>query len=172
MGCVRSFSLRAQSWEKPFCTSGIHLARCVETVTEQLLVSRSRPTVRAVSTEAEEVGSDLTKPTLYERLGGADAIRAVVGLFYERVYNDERIKHWFDGVPQETQTGKLANFVCFATGGAEEYEVKDLGCPHAQLVSQGLGDEDYDVVVELFTDAMTVSWRGILELPGHRRGCR
>lgn len=103
------------------------------------------------------MGRDQEKPSLYDRLGGTDAIRAMVHLFYNMVYSDCRIKHWFDGVPQEIQTNKLVNFVCFATGGTKEHDIKDLGCPHAKLVSQGLGDKDFDVVVELFTESMMVS---------------
>ena len=105
--------------------------------------------------------------TLYQRLGGSDGIDAVVKIFYSKVYSDSRVKKWFEGVSQEGQMKKMARFVRFATGSGEEYGQTDLGRPHAKLVERGLQDRDYDVIVELFTEAMAVSgsdwipWAGL-----------
>jgi hypothetical protein len=35
--------------------------------------------------------------TLYDKLGGPDALEAAVDLFYEKVLADERLKHFFEG---------------------------------------------------------------------------
>ncbi len=35
------------------------------------------------------------RTTLYEQLGGADAVNLAVDKFYERVLQDDRIKHLF-----------------------------------------------------------------------------
>jgi truncated hemoglobin YjbI len=40
---------------------------------------------------------------LFERLGGAPAIDAAVGKFYEKVLADDRIKHFFEGVNMDLQ---------------------------------------------------------------------
>jgi len=43
--------------------------------------------------------------TLYEKLGGKDAVNIAVDKFYEHVINDERIKHFFDEVDMKKQRG-------------------------------------------------------------------
>ena len=41
--------------------------------------------------------------TLFEKLGGENAVGLVVDKFYERVLNDERIKHFFEHVDMNKQ---------------------------------------------------------------------
>ena len=36
------------------------------------------------------------KKTLFERVGGQDAVNAAVELFYKKVLSDYRVKHFFD----------------------------------------------------------------------------
>lgn len=48
--------------------------------------------------------------TLYEKLGGKDAVDIAVDKFYEHVINDERIKHFFDEVDMKKQRGHQNNF--------------------------------------------------------------
>lgn len=94
------------------------------------------------------------KPSLYERLGGKESIMAVVQIFYDKCYADERIAHWFKGIKPEAQAKKLAGFACYAFGGKEAYTGKNLVEAHAHLVKRGLCDKDFDVVVELFVKAL------------------
>ena len=35
--------------------------------------------------------------TLYDKLGGPEALEAAVDLFYEKVLDDDRLKHFFEG---------------------------------------------------------------------------
>lgn len=41
--------------------------------------------------------------TLFEKLGGKAAVDLAVDRFYERVLNDERIRHFFENVDVTTQ---------------------------------------------------------------------
>lgn len=126
---------------------------------------RSRIVLTAASVQPADKTSDAEVTSLYQRLGGSDGIDAVVKLFYQKVYSDARVNKWFDGVSQAGQMKKMSRFVRFATGSGEEYGPKDLGRPHAKLVERGLQDEDYDAIVELFTEALAVSGfvdRGIM----------
>ena len=43
-----------------------------------------------------EAGSS-PNSTLYDKLGGPEALEAAVDLFYEKVLADERLKHFFEG---------------------------------------------------------------------------
>ena len=41
--------------------------------------------------------------TLFEKIGGADAVDAAVEKFYAKVLADDRIKHFFEGVDMDRQ---------------------------------------------------------------------
>ncbi len=41
--------------------------------------------------------------TLFEQLGGRDAVNAAVDIFYGYVLNDDRIKHFYDDVDMDKQ---------------------------------------------------------------------
>jgi hemoglobin len=56
-------------------------------------------------------------PSLYARLGGRDAIRAVVGDFLSRVAADPRINAFFRGVDTDELAAKLTDQICQVTGG-------------------------------------------------------
>ncbi len=56
--------------------------------------------------------------TLFEKLGGKSAIDLAVDKFYERVLNDERIKHFFENVDMNKQKSHQKAFLTFAFGGA------------------------------------------------------
>ena len=64
----------------------------------------------------------MTEATLYDRLGGHDAIRAVVDDFYDRLLADPDLGPFFDDADldrlRETQTA----FLCEAAGGPETYD--------------------------------------------------
>lgn len=83
-------------------------------------------------------------PTLYRRLGGLDAIRAVVGDFVDRVAADARINGFFRGVDLDDLKGKLTDQICQATGGPCRYTGRPMRAVHAQL---GIGNADFDALV-------------------------
>jgi len=41
--------------------------------------------------------------TLYEKLGGKEAVNIAVDMFYEKVLNDERVKHFFTNTDMKQQ---------------------------------------------------------------------
>jgi len=92
------------------------------------------------------------KPTLYERLGGKDAVRAVVDDFANRIFTDDRVSPWFHGAAANVARGDaykahLATFVCQATGGPCHYE-RDLKAVHHGF---GVTKEAFAAVVEDLT---------------------
>jgi hemoglobin len=87
--------------------------------------------------------------TLFERIGGDDAIDVAVERFYDRVLQDERIRHFFAGVDMERQRGHQKKFLKFAFGGAPGYSGRSMAAAHAHLVANmGLNDNHFDAVVE------------------------
>lgn len=87
--------------------------------------------------------------TLFERLGGKDAVDAAVNKFYVKVLADDRIKHFFDGVDMQRQANHQKMFLTYAFGGAPNFSGRSMREAHKRLAEEmGLTDEHFDAVVE------------------------
>ena len=87
-----------------------------------------------------------TNKTLYERLGGYDAVSAVVGEFANRLFADEKLGAFFGGWNVEKQARfKQLNvlLVCNATGGPCTYLGRTMSASHQGM---GLSDDQFDKV--------------------------
>ena len=80
--------------------------------------------------------------SVYERLGGAAAIHAVVGGFYERVAADPELAPFFVDTAMGAQRRRLAAFVAAATGGPA-YRGRSVREAHADL---GITQAHFDAV--------------------------
>lgn len=87
--------------------------------------------------------------TLYEKLGGRPAVEQAVEKFYRKVLTDERTSRFFDDVDMDQQMAKQKAFLTMVFGGPNEYTGKDLREGHKHLVERGMGDEQFDAVVEM-----------------------
>jgi hemoglobin len=72
--------------------------------------------------------------TLYERIGGHDALEVVVEDFYSRVLDDDHLSGFFAGTNMNRLKGKQVEFFAAALGGPKPY----IGAPMKQ-VHQGRG---------------------------------
>ena len=86
-----------------------------------------------------------TELSLYDRLGGADAIRPVTQTFYQKVLADEELAPYFAFVNMERLIGMQTSFLTMALGGPSDYSGRGLRDAHAGL--RGLNDEHFDKVV-------------------------
>ncbi len=86
--------------------------------------------------------------TIYEQLGGEAAVDAAVDIFYRKVLDDSRIRHYFESTDMANQAVKLKAFLTMAFGGPNNYSGKDLRNGHAHLVKDGLNDSHFDAVAE------------------------
>jgi hemoglobin len=87
--------------------------------------------------------------TLFEKLGGADAVNLAVDKFYERVLQDDRIKHFFADVDMVKQRGHQKAFLTYAFGGTDKYDGRYMREAHKELVEkQGLNEEHFNAVAE------------------------
>jgi hemoglobin len=92
---------------------------------------------------ANPCGDD-EKP-LFDRLGGKDAITAVVDDFVANVVADDRINKYFAKADPAKLKEHLVNQICEASGGPCKYEGKDMKAAHAGM---GITDEDFNALVE------------------------
>jgi hemoglobin len=96
-------------------------------------------------TEREMIAMDAAEPTLYERLGGQEAIVAVVDDFVANVAADERINGFFANTDIEALKASLVDQVCEAAGGPCAYEGEDMKTAHAGL---GITEEHFNAMGE------------------------
>ncbi len=80
--------------------------------------------------------------TLYQRLGGYDAVAAVADELLSRLTTDEKLGRFWqnrgdDGVRREKQL--LIDFLCASAGGPLHYVGRDMRISH-----QGMGIDDDD----------------------------
>ena len=81
--------------------------------------------------------------TLYERLGGREAIASVVEDFYDRMLDDDRVTGFFEDVDMARQRAHQTQFLSSVTGGPVEYDGREMREAHEGM---GITDEDYDIV--------------------------
>lgn len=87
--------------------------------------------------------------TLFDKLGGATAVDLAVDNFYERVLQDDRIKHFFANVDMNKQRQHQKDFLTYAFGGTDKYNGRYMREAHKALVQeQGLRGEHFDAVAE------------------------
>ncbi|MFC9892053.1 group 1 truncated hemoglobin [Nocardia sp. NPDC127579] len=81
--------------------------------------------------------------SIYDRIGGGEAVAAVVDDFYVRVLADDELAGFFTGVNMSRLKGMQAEFFCAALGGPDAY----TGAPMRD-VHQGRGIEQrhFDLV--------------------------
>lgn len=87
--------------------------------------------------------------SLYEDLGGAEALDAVVDAFYKKVLADDRVNRFFDNTDMAQQARKQKAFLTFAFGGPNKYTGKNMKDGHAHLVARGLNDSHVDAIIEI-----------------------
>lgn len=74
------------------------------------------------------------RDSIYDRIGGHEAIEVVVEDFYCRVLDDDQLSSFFAGTNMNRLKGKQVEFLAAALGGPEPY----TGAPMKQ-VHQGRG---------------------------------
>src|SRR5256885_1222428 len=83
--------------------------------------------------------------SLYDRLGGLDAIQAVVGQFVSNVGGDNRINGFFANTDLANLQRLLVEQICQATGGPCVYTGRSMADTHRGL---GITGADFNALVE------------------------
>ncbi len=115
------------------------------------------PTATETASAAPTVTAEPPKPkSLFERLGGKDAISKVVDDFFAIVKDDKRINKHFAAVLKdkkktETLRDNVIAFISKTAGGDAEYKGKDMKEAHKNMK---LKDADFDAFVEDLVKAL------------------
>ncbi len=85
----------------------------------------------------------MSDKSLYERLGGYDAIAAVTDALMVRIRNDDKLRRFYDhrgadGVAREQQL--LDDFLCASSAGPVVYTGRDMKTVH---IGMRLDEEDW-----------------------------
>jgi len=71
--------------------------------------------------------------TLYDQVGGASALEAVVDAFYDRVLADDHLEGFFRSTDMTKQRAFMRAFLAMALGGPNEYDGRPMKEAHEQL---------------------------------------
>ncbi len=77
--------------------------------------------------------AEVKAQSLFERLGGKDAIRAVVDKFYDRIMADPEVSHFFEDVDMTTMKAHQYMFMSQSFGGPAKYRGASLKDAHKHL---------------------------------------
>jgi hemoglobin len=104
--------------------------------------------------------------SLYTRLGGQPAVKAVASQLVDRILQDNRVNRWFAHAassPENTAAykSKLSDFVCQATGGPCTYSGRDMVTAHkGRMVTS----DAFDAVAQDLTEVLVA-----LKVPEHEK---
>ncbi|GAB3685637.1 hypothetical protein GCM10028857_16460 [Salinarchaeum chitinilyticum] len=93
----------------------------------------------------------MTDRSLYDRLGGHDAIRAVVDDFYDRLIDDPELGPFFEDADLEHLRRTQTDFLCEAAGGPEIYEGPSVRDAHLEVSFE---PEHVERAVELLQESL------------------
>ncbi len=90
----------------------------------------------------------MSDKSLYERLGGYDAIAAVTDALMLRIKNDDKLRRFYDhrgadGIAREQQL--LVDYLCASSGGPMIYTGRDMKTLH---IGMRLDEEDWQRAVD------------------------
>lgn len=86
--------------------------------------------------------------SLYERIGGDEAMDEMVDIFYRKVLDDEHVRRFFEDVDMDQQRVKQKRFLAWVCGGPYNYTGDGIRRAHSHLLQWGLDDSHFDHVVE------------------------
>jgi hemoglobin len=93
-----------------------------------------------------------TVTSIYEQIGGQEALIAVVDDFYDRVLADPELAVFFKGTNLPRLKGMQVEFFAAALGGPEEYRGRSMKEVHR---GRGIGQHHFDLVAKYLIEALT-----------------
>ena len=92
--------------------------------------------------------------TIYEQIGGQEALIAVVDEFYVRVLADPELNGFFTGVNMSRLKGKQVEFFGSALGGPDPYTGQTMKDVHR---GRGIAQEHFDLVAKHLIDTLNAA---------------
>jgi hemoglobin len=96
--------------------------------------------------------SSTERTSIYDAIGGGDAVAAAVEQFYERVLADPALVGYFDGLDMKRLKAHQRSFIAAAIGGAELYAGRPMKEAHAPFKIQ---PDHFDLVVSHLVATLT-----------------
>ncbi len=94
----------------------------------------------------------MSEQTLYEILGGEEAIAKVVDYFYsELVLKDPTVNHFFENTDMEKQRKHQTKFISFALGGPNQYSGASMTKAHEGM---NIKPEHFNAIAQHLHDAL------------------
>ena len=116
-----------------------------------LVAALAASTVTACGGSKKTTTAPVVEKSLYDRLGGKDAINTVVGMMLANMVADARINARFANSDAPALQGKLVDQICQATGGPCKYEGKDMKTAHTGMK---VTEEEFSAMVEDLVKAL------------------
>lgn len=92
--------------------------------------------------------------SVYEAIGGEEALVAVVDDFYERVLADPQLAPFFAGANMNALKGKQVEYFAAALGGPAAYKGQTMKQVHT---GRGITQADFDKVAYHLTNALAAA---------------
>ena len=89
--------------------------------------------------------------SIYEQIGGQEALVAVVDDFYERVMADAELAPFFAGTSMPRLKGMQVEFFAAALGGPDEYRGRSMADVHR---GRGIAQHHFDLVAKYLMDSL------------------
>ena len=86
--------------------------------------------------------------SLYEAIGGKNAVELASIKLYYHILEDERINKFFEGIDTKKQALKMNAFLTYIFGGPSLYTGRNMRAAHKDVVQRGLSDEHVDAMLE------------------------
>jgi len=85
--------------------------------------------------------SSNTVPELFERLGGEQAVRSTIRIFYGKIVRDDRVSLFLDS-GWEAQNAHWIRFLTVAFGGTNSFSSRELREIHSEVNDGNYPDMD------------------------------
>lgn len=93
--------------------------------------------------------------TLFERIGGQDAVKAAVDIFYKKNLLDTRVQRFFMEIDINHLKSHQVLFLTYVFGGIPHYNGRSLWDAHKHLVEKfGLNDDHFDAIAENLAETL------------------
>ncbi|MEM7351549.1 MAG: group 1 truncated hemoglobin [Acidobacteriota bacterium] len=89
--------------------------------------------------------------TLFDKYGGFTAVSEIVHSFYEKVMDEDSLRHYFQGIDMERLARHQTDFLTMVFGGPVNYSQQALRESHRRLK---IIEEDFDCVADLLEEAL------------------
>lgn len=91
---------------------------------------------------------------LYDLIGGRRTIWAATDRFYDKVLEDESLRHFFKRTDMAHLRARQSMFISMLLGGRVVYTGKDIHEVHACARNHGLNDTHFDTFLKHFREAL------------------